>query len=232
MYDRFTERARAVLQRAHEEARCRRGDYVGTEHILLALAKEGDCLAAYALKTLELDPDRIDRELDRITPRPQTPHAGRLEQSPRVKQVLEYALHEAIQLGHAYVSTEHLLLALLRVKDGVAAQALMNLGQTPDAIRDCVLAIVGVDTETDAPYPAERRTPMYERFTDRARKVVQLANQEAQRANHEYIGTEHLLLGLVKEGAGVAANVLKNLLVDLPKVRAEVEKVVLPGPEP
>ena len=66
---------------------------------------------------------------------------------------------------------------------------------------------------------------MYERFTDRARKVMQLANQEAQRFNHEYIGTEHILLGLVKEGSGVAANVLKNLDVDLRKIRLEVEKL-------
>src|ERR671924_592295 len=72
---------------------------------------------------------------------------------------------------------------------------------------------------------------MYERFTDRARKVMQLANQEAQRFNHEYIGTEHILLGLVKEGSGVAANVLKNLDVDLRKIRVEVEKIVQSGPD-
>src|SRR5436189_5015715 len=72
---------------------------------------------------------------------------------------------------------------------------------------------------------------MFERFTDRARKVMALANEEAQRFNHEYIGTEHILLGLVKEGAGVGANVLKNLNVDLRKVRLEVEKIVLAGPE-
>src|SRR5947209_17631883 len=70
---------------------------------------------------------------------------------------------------------------------------------------------------------------MYERFTDRARKVMQLANQEAQRFNHEYIGTEHILLGLVKEGSGVAANALKNLDIDLRKIRLEAEKVVQPG---
>src|SRR5437763_3581357 len=71
---------------------------------------------------------------------------------------------------------------------------------------------------------------MFERFTDRARKVFALANQEAQRFNHEYIGTEHILLGLVKEGSGVGANVLKNLGVDLRKVRLEVEKLVKSGP--
>src|ERR1700680_2379546 len=70
---------------------------------------------------------------------------------------------------------------------------------------------------------------MYERFTDRARKVMQLANQEAWRFNHEYIGTEHILLGLVKEGSGVAANALKNLDVDLLKIRSELEKLVLNG---
>ena len=72
---------------------------------------------------------------------------------------------------------------------------------------------------------------MFERFTDRARKVMALANQEAQRFNHEYIGTEHILLGLVKEGSGVGANVLKNLEVDLRKVRLEVEKLVKSGPD-
>src|SRR6202140_4143411 len=72
---------------------------------------------------------------------------------------------------------------------------------------------------------------MYERFTDRARKVMQLANQEAQRFNHEYIGTEHILLGLVKEGSGVAANILKNLEISLPVIRQEVEKIVQPAPE-
>ena len=71
---------------------------------------------------------------------------------------------------------------------------------------------------------------MFERFTDRARKVMALANQEAQRFNHEYIGTEHILLGLVKEGSGVAANVLRNLDIDLKKIRIEVEKIVQSGP--
>src|SRR6266699_3470379 len=71
---------------------------------------------------------------------------------------------------------------------------------------------------------------MYERFTDRARKVMQLADQEARRLNHEYIGTEHILLGLVKEGSGVAANTLKNLDIDLRKIRLEIEKIVQSGP--
>src|SRR5438876_11442817 len=76
---------------------------------------------------------------------------------------------------------------------------------------------------------AESDWPMYERFTDRARKVMQLANQEAQRFNHEYIGTEHILLGLVKEGSGGASNVFKNLDIDLCKARLEVEKIVPSG---
>src|SRR2546428_3502623 len=72
---------------------------------------------------------------------------------------------------------------------------------------------------------------MYERFTDRARKVMQLANQEARRLNHEYIGTEHILLGLVKEGSGLAANVLKTLDIDLRKIRPEIEKIVQSRPD-
>ena len=71
---------------------------------------------------------------------------------------------------------------------------------------------------------------MYERFTDRARKVLQLGNEEAQRLNHEYVGTEHILLGLLKEGSGVAANILKNLGIDLRMIRREVEKIVQSRP--
>src|SRR5215471_11977693 len=78
--------------------------------------------------------------------------------------------------------------------------------------------------------PGSRTPAMYERFTDRARKVMQLANQEAQRFNHEYIGTEHILLGLVKEGSGVAASVLKSCGIDLRMIRLEVEKIVWAGP--
>ena len=70
---------------------------------------------------------------------------------------------------------------------------------------------------------------MFDRFTDRARKVMNLAKQEAQRLNHEYIGTEHVLLGLIQEGSGVAASVLKNLGIDLKKIRSEIEKIVIPG---
>src|SRR5262245_5313605 len=79
--------------------------------------------------------------------------------------------------------------------------------------------------------PFEEASIMYERFTDRARKVMQLASQEAQRFHHEYIGTEHILLGLVKEDCGVAASVLRNLDIDLRKIRLEVEKIVQPGPD-
>ena len=71
---------------------------------------------------------------------------------------------------------------------------------------------------------------MFDRFTDRAKKVMNLARQEAQRFNHEYLGTEHILLGLVQEGSGGAANVLKNMSIDLNKIRTEVEKIVKPGP--
>src|SRR4030088_835840 len=93
------------------------------------------------------------------------------------------------------------------------------------------VAIRRLRTRHSAPNPVEERAGMYERFTDRARKVMQLANQEAQRFNHEYIGTEHILLGVVKEGSGVAANVLKNLDIDLRKIRLEVEKIVQSGPD-
>src|SRR5207249_4908022 len=136
--------------------------------------------------------------------------------------------------NHNYVGTEHLLLGLFVEDEGAAAQILKHFGLTRESVRRKVAAVLGHHSSAqEMTQEAAKCGPSaaYWRFTDRARKVMQLANQEAQRFNHEYIGTEHILLGLVKEGSGVAANVLKNLDIDLRKIRLVVEKIVQSGPD-
>ncbi|MDC0308318.1 MAG: ATP-dependent Clp protease ATP-binding subunit [Planctomycetaceae bacterium] len=144
MYERFTDRARKVMQLANQEAQRFNHEYIGTEHILLGLVKEGSGVAANVLKNLEVDLRKIRLEVERIVQSgPDMVTMGKLPQTPRAKKVIEYAMEEARNLNHNYVGTEHLLLGLLREQEGVAAQVLMNLGLKLEDVRDEVLTLLG-----------------------------------------------------------------------------------------
>src|SRR6516162_2806437 len=144
MYERFTDRARKVMQLANQEAQRFNHEYVGTEHVLLGLIKEGSGVAANVLKNLEIDLRKIRNEVEKIVQAgPEMVTMGKLPQTPRAKKAIEYAIEEARNLNHNYVGTEHLLLGLLRVQDGVAAKVLMNLDQRLEALREEVLNLLG-----------------------------------------------------------------------------------------
>jgi ATP-dependent Clp protease ATP-binding subunit ClpC len=144
MYERFTDRARKVMQLANQEAQRFNHEYIGTEHILLGLVKEGSGVAANVLKNLDVDLRKIRLEVEKIVQSgPDMVTMGKLPQTPRAKKVIEYAIEEARQLNHNYVGTEHLLLGLLREQEGVAAQVLMNLGLKLDEVREEVLNLLG-----------------------------------------------------------------------------------------
>ncbi len=135
----------------------------------------------------------------------------------RARRVLTLAQEEAQRFNHNYIGTEHLLLGLVREGDGVAAKVLSNLGVELSKVRSAVEFIIGRGEE--APVGEIGLTP-------RAKKVIELAVDEARRLNHHYIGTEHLLLGLVREGEGIAASVLESLGVNLEKVRTETTRIL------
>ena len=146
MYERFTDRARKVMQLANQEAQRFNHEYIGTEHILLGLVKEGSGVAANVLKNLDVDLRKIRLEVERIVQHGQGGDQvvmGRLPHTPRAKKVIEYSVEEARNLNHSYVGTEHLLLGLLREHEGVAAQVLMNLGLKLDDVREEVLNLLG-----------------------------------------------------------------------------------------
>lgn len=144
MYERFTDRARKVMQLANQEAQRFNHEYIGTEHILLGLVKEGSGVAANVLKNLDVDLRKIRIEVENIVqPGPDIVTMGKLPQTPRAKKVIEYAMEEARNLNHNYVGTEHLLLGLLREQEGVAAQVLMNLGLKLEDVREEVLNLLG-----------------------------------------------------------------------------------------
>jgi ATP-dependent Clp protease ATP-binding subunit ClpC len=144
MYERFTDRARKVMQLANQEAQRFNHEYIGTEHVLLGLIKEGSGVAANVLKNLDVDLRKIRLEVEKLVQSgPDMVTMGKLPQTPRAKKVIEYSMEEARHLSHNYVGTEHILLGLLREQEGVAAQVLMNLGLKLEEVREEVLNLLG-----------------------------------------------------------------------------------------
>jgi ATP-dependent Clp protease ATP-binding subunit ClpA len=148
MYECFTDRARKVMQLANQEALRFNHEYIGTEHILLGLIKEGSGVAANVLKNLDIGLRKIRLEVEKIVQSgPDMVTMGKLPLTPRAKKVIEYAIDECRQLNHNYVGTEHLLLGLLREEEGVAAQVLINLGLSLDGVRREIFSLLGRNFE-------------------------------------------------------------------------------------
>ena len=144
--------------------------------------------------------------------------ASRFEKfSERARRVLQLAQEEAQHFNHNYIGTEHILLGLVRETDGVAARVLSNLGVELGKVRSAVEFIIG---------RGEKSVPGEIGLTPRAKKVIELGVDEARRLNTNYIGTEHLLIGLLREGEGVAAGVLESLGVTLEKVRQDTSRIL------
>src|ERR671916_284267 len=182
MFERFTDRARKVMALANQEAQRFNHEYIGTEHILLGLVKEGSGVGANVLKNLDVDLRKVRLEVEKLVKSgPDMVTMGKLPQTPRAKKVIEYAIEEARNLNHNYVGTEHLLLGLLREHDGVAAQVLMNLNLKLEEVREEVLNLLGAGVETEEPQAQEKtagkgksKTPALDSF---GRDLTELAKE-------------------------------------------------------
>ncbi|MHC4291275.1 MAG: ATP-dependent Clp protease ATP-binding subunit [Planctomycetota bacterium] len=154
MFERFTDRARKVMALANQEAQRFNHEYIGTEHILLGLVKEGNGVGANVLRNLDIDVKKLRLEIEKLVKSgPDMVTMGKLPQTPRTKKVIEFAIEEARSLNHNYVGTEHILLGLLRETEGIAAQVLMNLGLKLEDVRQEVLNLLGAGVE-DGSYQA------------------------------------------------------------------------------
>ena len=142
MFERFTDRARRVVVLAQEEAKGLNHNYIGTEHILLGLIKEGDGIAAKALAELNISIDSVREQVQEIIGQGQQAPSGHIPFTPRAKKVLELSLREALQLGHNYIGTEHILLGLIREGEGVAATVLVKLGADLTRVRQTVIQLL------------------------------------------------------------------------------------------
>src|SRR5262249_31499997 len=147
MYERFSDRARKVMQLANREAHRLNHEYIGTEHILLGLVKEGSGVAANVLNNLHVDLRTIRLEVEKICQAgPEMVTVGKPPLTPCAKKVIEFAIAEARNLNHNYLGTEHLLLGVLREEEGVGAQVLLNLGLKPAQVRAEIVKLIGPQT--------------------------------------------------------------------------------------
>jgi ATP-dependent Clp protease ATP-binding subunit ClpC len=172
MFERFTDWARQVIVLAQEEARMLDHNYVGTEHILLGLIRQGEGVAAKALESLGISLDVIRQEVEEIIGRGQETPSGHIPFTPRAKKVLEFSLRESRQFGHDYIATEHILLGLVREGGGVAAQVLVKLGADLNLVRHEVTQLLAA---AGRPLPdlAER----VEQLTDEVERLRALLRQ-------------------------------------------------------
>jgi ATP-dependent Clp protease ATP-binding subunit ClpA len=256
MFERFTDQARRVIVLAQEEARLLDHDYIGTEHILLGVIHEGEGVAAQALASLEIDLTAVREAVERLVPRGESTPSGHIPFTPHAKKVLELSLREALRLGHDYIGTEHILLGLVREREGMAAKALVQVGGDLDLVRQRIEELV---TSPAGPGTREGRAEaeavtmrlsaggqvrarlagsrgellarsrdqvVFRRFTVSACRVLLLAESEALRLGQAAIGVEHLLLGLLAEEEGVAARALGTLGLDLAGVRTTAERIL------
>lgn len=168
MFNRFTERARKVIILAKEEARRFNHDYIGTEHILLGLIREGEGVAAAVLQKLDVSLENIRIEIEKLVqPGPTTQIIGDIPFTPRAKKALELAAEEARSLGHNYIGTEHLLLGLIREGEGIASQVLLNLGMDLNSVRNEVMGLLGSALPSmgqGGPQAAKTKTPALDAF--------------------------------------------------------------------
>jgi len=160
MFEKFTDKARRVVVLAQEEAKMLNHNYIGTEHILLGLIHEGEGVAAKALEALGINLDAVREQVQEIIGQGQTPPTGHIPFTPRAKKVLELSLREALQLGHSYIGTEHLLLGLIREGEGVAAQVLTKLGADSNRVRQQVVELLsGFQSKETVNVGGENATP-------------------------------------------------------------------------
>ena len=244
MFERFTERSRRVVVLAQEESGRLGHAYVGTEHLLLGLIREEEGVAARALTAAGVTAEGAREQVETLVGRggadtSQKPFAA------ESKRVLESSLKEAMRLGHDYIGTEHLLLGLLAEGGGITAKVLSKLGTDAGRVRREVLDKIEGGANPTARrdlgtlgwarealrrsfgrFPRAENRASFEKFTDLGRRVVVLAQDEARRFNHNYIGTEHLLLGLIQEESGVATQALRELGVHVDEAREQVESIV------
>src|SRR6266513_2627425 len=215
LFERFTDRARRVVVLAQEEARLLNHNYIGTEHILLGLIHEGEGVAAKALESLGISLEAVRNQVEEIIGQGGSSPSGHIPFTPRAKKVLELSLREALQLGHNYIGTEHILLGLIREGEGVAAQVLVKLGADLNRVRQQVNQLLqgyqGKEPAAAGAPPEAAGSRERGDFEERLKKVLKEIRTRGDIIL--FIDELHTLVGAgAAEGAIDAASILKPML--------------------
>jgi ATP-dependent Clp protease ATP-binding subunit ClpA len=229
-FDKFTERARRVLHLAQEEAQRLQDSYIGVEHIWLGIVREGEGVGAKVLQYQGVNLQNMRNAVDAMKRDSEQSKSGELGLTSAGKQAIEQAVTEARRLNQHYIGTEHLLLGLVRQADKTTQEIFDNLGVKLEDISSQTMKILSQSgaMRQSAPVPQlqSRARDRFDRFSTQAMKVVSFAQEEAQRFQHNYIGTEHLLLGLLRQTDGLACQLLNSLGVELDKARSALEFII------
>jgi ATP-dependent Clp protease ATP-binding subunit ClpC len=215
MFEKFSDRARRVVVLSQEEARLLNHNYIGTEHILLGLVHEDEGVAARALRSLNVRLDAVRGEVEEIIGQGGSPPSDHIPFTPRAKKVLELSLREAIQLGHNYIGTEHILLGLVREGEGVACEVLVKLGADLPKVRARVLQLVAESSGQGTGGWIFRPSSELTAVLDEAHRVAE-ARGEAE------IMPIHLFLAAVEHPDGAAGRMLRTVGVDPEDLRRRV----------
>jgi ATP-dependent Clp protease ATP-binding subunit ClpA len=248
-FDRFNDRAKRTLALAQDEAIRFNHNYIGVEHLLLGLIREGEGVAARALNSLGVELSKARTNVEFIIGRGDSTTApSEITLSPRTKKVIELAIDEARKLGHSHVGTEHLLLGIVREGEGIASGVLESLGVSLEKVRHQVIAVLGqqgteparpwgtgvVTTSGGALISTHHPTALVDRLDGGSRQAFARAYWEAGRANEEEVMPHHLLLALVANEEVWIRRVLAQVGVDLQDLVARIDAASPPrtGPRP
>jgi ATP-dependent Clp protease ATP-binding subunit ClpA len=242
-FDRFNDRAKRVLALAQDEAIRFNHNYIGAEHLLLGLVREGEGVAARVLDSLGVELSKVRVAVESIIGRGDaTASPSEITLTPRVRKIIELAIDEARKLGHSHVGTEHLLLGMVREGESVASGVLQSLGIKLETVRQQVIAVMNraASGAESGPVPGPSMTTRFthvytgnplERLDEAAKRVLALAMNEAVGLGHGWLGTSHLLLGLISVNGTVAQRALTELGVALERAREHVAKAERPSAE-
>ena len=236
MFEKFTEKAIKVIMLAQEEAHRLGHNFVGTEQLLVGLIVEGTGVAARVLRRHGLTVSMAQIEVERLIHRGSGKISVEIPFTQNAKYLLEHSLREAKTLNHQYVGTEHLLLGILAIKNATGHIILSRLGIKSDSVRTLTLQILAKPKETSrstqgsSAGAGSQEPKFFSRFTNQAINVVMLAQDEARRLGHNFVGTEQVLVGLI-EGTGIASQVLQTVGINLKIAQLEVEKITGRGSE-
>ncbi len=228
MWQRFTERARKVIFYAQEEAQNIGEGYVSTEHVLLGLIRESDSLGAQVMVAMEVNLDRVRREVEKQLPRGDARPSQDMTLTPRAKRVIDLAYEEARAMGHNYIGTEHLLLGLVREGDGLAGRVLAKLGLELELTRLTVLRLQATQGEGQASgkpgLPAKPvRIYGWDEYDDETQKMILRADELSKAEGSPQVTPYYLMKALLEFRESTAVQILKRSGVEAEKVDDELE---------